>query len=245
MKFRPQSSQVNREIAGNVSGGMDLLLGTKNSPIAINIFVTYLVGSMSIGSKIFIRKKLGVRAVNPLMLILHSVAIWLFLSIEFESTNMYSFAAFYQQFPLVSYYLIILFTLGFIHFINISVLNQGMGYHTYYRGYGPIHYFVKRDDETKNQYLRLIDPFIVALAASYFLFLDQGRPLAWILWGSCAFLLFEEVMVFYRSWHAELDLRDAEEETKELSEKHEAYLRKQNGSNGKSEEITYRVQKKK
>jgi hypothetical protein len=241
MKLRPPSSSNNREFINNMGGGMYWTLGGKDFFIFKILFglLGFFVGIGSIGVKLYLRKYMGVRAVNPLMLIIHILLVWVIASDILTKEQSGNFiAGFARMAPFTCYYVAGVFFLALVHYINVWFLKEGKEKHSYHRGVGVLNYLWD-DNGEREEYLRLIDPFLLAFGACFFLLFDEGKILTYILWIGCTCLLIEELRVFYLSWEAEMNLRDADKEAAYLSQKHEEYQKDQ--SNGKMDESPYRA----
>lgn len=243
MKLRPPSSRKNREFINNMGGGIFWTLGGKDFSIlklALGI-VNGLVGVGSIGAKLYLRKSLGVRSVNVLMLALQILTVWAISAKAFiKELPPNPISTFAQTSPLVFYYLLGLLFLTFVHYTNVWFLKQGQGKHSYHRGFGILS-LIGNGGEKQENLFRIIDPFLLAFGACFFLTFEGGKILAWTLWVGSICLLIEELQVYYLSWEAEMDLRDADLESRWLSEKHEEHLNGQASNNSKSNDQSYRA----
>lgn len=251
MKLRPPSSHSNREFVDNMGSGIFTLFGVKNpgAPKFFIWFFSYLIGIGAIGAKLILRKRLGVRAVNIIMLALHIFLSWAILvDVLFSPIPTNIISDFYEKFPYVTYYFFALIALTIIHFLNIRFFHASLSSHTGHRGYGILNYILNRyddDDDYSEAYLRMAEAVILAIGSYFFLTQDQGKFLTFILWISCACLIIEETIIVYVSWQREMDMIDHEKESKWLSQKLNQYLNKNNGSIGNAEETSYRARTKK
>lgn len=244
MKLRPNSVQQNREVSGNISQNLDYILGSKNSFTIVYFLVSSLVGICSIGSKLIIRKHLGVRTISIFHLVLHLAIIYAYLTDLLYSSPI-TVRAFIETHPIVSWYMIVLIILSFLHYFNCLVLKENQHKHTLDRGYGPFNYIFRSFDDKRGLYLRLIDPCLIALISLAFLTDKKIEPLVQIIIVSSAFLLLEELLIVYRSWQALLDLRDVEKEAQWLAESHEAFQKNMNAPSENSKQTVFRVRSKK
>ncbi len=244
MKLRPNSVQKNRELAGNISQNVDYILGGKNSFTIIYFLVSSLVGICSIGSKLIIRKHLGVRTINIFHLVLHFAIIYGYLADILYSSPI-SLREFLGKHPIVSWYMAVLVVLTFIHYFDSLVLKENQHKHTLDRGYGPFNYLFRSFNDKRGFYLRLIDPFLIALVSLAFLDDKKVEPLVYIIIVSSVFLLFEELLIVFRSWQALLDLRDVEKEAQWLTESHEAFQKNMSTPSENSKQTAFRVRSKK
>jgi len=210
----------NRDFLNNTGKGIYWLLGARDTgPYGIVIaLLKPLIGVGAVGAKLYLRKQMRLMAINPLFLIFHLAIIYVLVYLFHPNSPGYSdnfIESLRAVDPFVFYYLVGLLILASIHYIYF---NRSEEEHSEDSGIGIAHIFWKRGEDQK-KYLRLIDPFILAIGVCFFFTMNGGNSLIYIVWVSCFCLFTEEVSLLYYGWNSLRRVKDAEIEANRLGNK--------------------------
>ena len=164
---------------------------------SIAIICSATIQILSVGAKIFARRKLGIRKAGRLRVIAH-VALTLspvFIRDNVLANNQKTFLILY------SVVLIILAISNYISFFK----RKGPERITYFEGYG-----LFSNSGIISNLTRILDPFLIALIAWSLLQFwgDAFRPTAYLLIASASVFLLEELLFIYDQRNLDLDRID-------------------------------------
>lgn len=213
-------SNNNRDFLNNTGKGIYWLFGGKNFE-AYNIATAVILPIVrigSIGAKLYLRKKMQLWAISPLFLIFHFLIIYLivYFSSDLPTDKSDSFFNILRMSdPFIFYYFIGILLLATIHFAYFRRDENEVSYDS---GLGIQHIFWK-GGEVQKKFLRLVDPFILAIGVCMFITIKGGENLLYVVWVSCFCLLIEEVVLIYRDWDRLRRVKDTEIEAKRLGDR--------------------------